>query len=399
MEMSIFLWKWTMWKKIFFDTIKEEKSVYEEEKNMKIEKRRWMLRVLIIVVLLHIFIFFRTYFKRFLTAESVEKLTDYDDYNLYKVDVKYDYSIQNVIDYGIKDNQTFVEAILAEALPHVPVHIKTPDFGCSAFTAKESDGTIRMGRNYDFKNDTSALMVHCKPKDGYESIAFSALDNIQANDADANLKKKLACVAAPFVCLDGVNEAGVSIAVLTLDSEPVAQDTGKEVIGTTMAIRLVLDYAGTTEEAIKLLEKYDMYATGGRDYHFYITDASGDGRVVEYDCEDEKRPMKVTEIPAITNFYGAYADRVEPNQKNGIYGHGKERYDSIMEILNEDSDNQAEQTTWNALKAASQEPNPEEITSNTQWSIVYDNTNCTAKIALRRKWNQITEFDIHGQTK
>lgn len=399
MEMSIFLWKWTMWKKIFFDTIKEEKSVYEEEKNMKKENRRWMLRVLIIVVLLLIFIFFRTYFKRFLTAESVEKLTDYDDYNLYKVDVKYDYSIQNVIDYGIKDNQTFVEAILAEALPHVPVHIKTPDFGCSAFTAKESDGTIRMGRNYDFKNDTSALMVHCKPKDGYESIAFSALDNIQANDADANLKKKLACVAAPFVCLDGVNEAGVSIAVLTLDSEPAAQDTGKEVIGTTMAIRLVLDYAGSTEEAIKLLEKYDMYATGGRDYHFYITDASGDGRVVEYDCEDEKRPMKVTEIPAITNFYGAYAERVEPNQKNGIYGHGKERYDSIMEILNEDSDNQTEQTTWNALKAASQEPNPEEITSNTQWSIVYDNTNCTAKIALRRKWNQITEFDIHGQTK
>lgn len=388
-----------MWKKIFFDTIKEEKSVYEEEKNMKKENRRWMLRVLIIVVLLLIFIFFRTYFKRFLTAESVEKLTDYDDYNLYKVDVKYDYSIQNVIDYGIKDNQTFVEAILAEALPHVPVHIKTPDFGCSAFTAKESDGTIRMGRNYDFKNDTSALMVHCKPKDGYESIAFSALDNIQANDADANLKKKLACVAAPFVCLDGVNEAGVSIAVLTLDSEPAAQDTGKEVIGTTMAIRLVLDYAGSTEEAIKLLEKYDMYATGGRDYHFYITDASGDGRVVEYDCEDEKRPMKVTEIPAITNFYGAYAERVEPNQKNGIYGHGKERYDSIMEILNEDSDNQTEQTTWNALKAASQEPNPEEITSNTQWSIVYDNTNCTAKIALRRKWNQITEFDIHGQTK
>ena len=47
MEMSIFLWKWTMWKKIFFDTIKEEKSVYEEEKNMKKEKRRWMLRVLI----------------------------------------------------------------------------------------------------------------------------------------------------------------------------------------------------------------------------------------------------------------------------------------------------------------------------------------------------------------
>ena len=30
---------------------------------------------------------------------------------------------------------------------------------------------------------------------------------------------------------------------------------------------------------------------------------------------------------------------------------------------------------WEALKAASQEPSEEEVTSNTQWSIVYDDTN------------------------
>ena len=189
MEMSIFLWKWTMWKKIFFDTIKEEKSVYEEEKNMKKEKRRWLQGALAAGAAVGVTMVGKTYGKRLATANSVEKLTDFDDYNLYKIDVKYDYNTQNVIDYGIKDNQSFVNAIIKEALPHLPVHIKTPDFGCSAFTAKEADGTVRMGRNYDFKYDTSALIVHCKPKDGYESIAFSALDNLQANDADANLKK------------------------------------------------------------------------------------------------------------------------------------------------------------------------------------------------------------------
>ena len=366
---------------------------------MREKKGNWACLGLTVIVILSILIFFKTYYRRLTTARTVEKLTDDEDYNLYKVDIKYDYSIQNVIDYGIKDNQTFVEAILSEALPHIPVQIETPDFGCSAFTAVAADGTVRMGRNYDFKNDTSALLVHCKPKDGYESIAFAALDNLQANEADASLEKKLACVAAPFVCLDGINEKGVSIAVLTLDSEPTEQDTGKEVIGTTLAIRLVLDYAATTEEAVELLEKYDMFATGGRDYHFYITDPSGDGRVVEYDCENENRTLKVTEMPAITNFYGAYIEEVEPNQKNGIYGHGRERYDKIMTVLDQAEENQTEETVWTALRAAAQEPNPEDITSNTQWSIVYNNTDCTAKIALRRNWDQIEIFDIHGLQK
>lgn len=124
------------------------------------------------------------------------------------------------------------------------------------------------------------------------------------------MKKKLATLTAPFICLDGMNEKGVSIAVLTLDSEPVHQNTGKPVIGTTLVIRLILDRAATTEEAVELLNQYDMFATSGRDYHFYITDASGDGRVVEYDCESETREMVATPIRSITNFFGLYKDKV-----------------------------------------------------------------------------------------
>lgn len=43
-------------------------------------------------------------------------------------------------------------------------------------------------------------------------------------------------------------------------------------------------------------------------------------------------------------------------------------------------------TAWEALVASSQEPNPEDVTSNTQWSIVYNNTDLTATISLRRNW-------------
>ena len=335
-------------------------------------KKHKIIRTVLLVILLLLIVaaggFISVYEGRFQTISSIQKVTDYDEYNLYRMDVKYDYDLDRLIEYGITDNQSFVDAIVKEALPILPVHIKAPDFGCSAFTLQEADGNVLMGRNYDFKRDTSAMLVYCEPKDGYKSVAFAALDNISANIPDASM-----------------------------NSEPVHQNTGRPVIGTTLVIRLILDRAATTEEAIELLNQYDMFATSGRDYHFYITDASGDGRVVEYDCESETREMVATPIRSITNFFGLYEDKVLPNQKNGIYGHGKERYDK-MEAIFDYEEVYTSDVAWEALKAASQEPSEEEVTSNTQWSIVYDDTNLTAEIALRRNWDDVIGYNLKDNT-
>ena len=351
--------------------------------------------ILLAVVVLAVAVFIGLYFTRLLTISSIEQITDYaDGYNLYRMDVKYDYSLDNIIDYGIQDDQTMIDAILKEALPLLPVKIKAPSFGCTAFTLTDTDGGVHMGRNYDFRKNTSAMLVYCAPKGGYRSLAFAALDNVSANVPDENIKKKLASLTAPFICLDGINEKGVSIAVLTLDSEPVRQNTGKPVISTTLAIRLVLDRAATTEEAVELLRSYDMFASSGRDYHFYITDASGDGRVIEYDINGEPRELIDTPSEAVTNFFIRHVDQVLPNQKNGIYGHGRERYDAIMEILDAQRGAHTNETAWEAIRAAAQAPNPENITSNTQWSIVYNNTALTAEIAIRRHWDDITYYTM-----
>ena len=367
--------------------------------NMKTKHHplRTILLSLLILLLLVLVVFVGFYFTRLQTIQSIEQITDYDDgYNLYRMNVQYDYSLDRVIAYGITDNQTMLDAILKEALPLLPVSMKVPNYGCTAFTLTDTDGSVHMGRNYDFKRDTSAMLVYCAPKDGYRSVAFAALDNVGANIPDESLKKKLATLTAPFICLDGMNEKGVSIAVLTLDSEPVNQSTGKQKIFTTLAIRLVLDRAATTQEAVELLDSYDMFATSGRDYHFFVVDASGDARVLEYDPEQEGRPLRWTKMQAITNFYGCYAYMVQPNQRNGIYGHGKERYDAIMEVLamrDPDGDIPAD-TAWKALQAAAQDPSPNDVTSNTQWSILYDNTALTAEAVIRRDWNTKTSYDL-----
>lgn len=370
------------------------------KKKMTVKKAVGMILLAIVAVLvIGVVAFVCLYFSRFRTMESIEQITGYDDgYNLYSMHVTYDYDLDHLIDYGIKDNQTMVDAIVKEALPVLPVHIKVPNFGCTAFCIKDTDQDVLMGRNYDFKNDTSAMLVYCTPKNGYKSVAFAAMDNVSANVPDESIKKKLTSLTAPFICLDGMNEKGVSIAVLTLDSDPVFQSTGKPVIATTLAIRLILDRAATTEEAVALLQEYDMFASSGRDYHFYITDASGDGRVVEYDCESETRELVATPIRTITNFYGLYKEKVLPNQKNGIYGHGRERYDAVEEVLEKEEGSYTVATAWEGLQAAQQLPNPEDVTSNTQWSIVYNDTDLTAQIVLRRNWEDITEYDLNTNT-
>ena len=355
---------------------------------------KYILLFLLLVILCVLVAFCWLYGGRVKSVSSIHKLTDYGDgYDLYSMDIHYDYNLDRLISRGITDDQSMIDAILAESLPLLPVHIKAPKFGCTAFTLTDAGDDVHMGRNYDFKNDTSAMLVHCTPKDGYSSVAFAALDNVSANQPEANLKKRLATLTAPFICLDGMNEKGVSIAVLTLDSEPVHQDTGKPTIATTLAIRLVLDRAATTQEAVDLLRGYDMFASSGRDYHFYITDASGDGRVVEYDCESSTRELVDTKSEAVTNFFILYRDRVEPNQRNGIYGHGRERYDAVMDVLAQ-NETYTVSTVWSALRAASQDPNPEEVTSNTQWSIDFNNTDCTADIVLRRNWEDVIHYSL-----
>lgn len=354
-----------------------------------------VLIVLLAAILICIAVFCIVYCSRFRTMSTITRLSDYDDgYNIYSMTVKYDYDTQKIIDSGFTDTQGYVDAVIKESLPLLPIKMELPSFGCSAYRAVTTDGKTVMGRNYDFKLDTSCMVIKCEPKDGYRSICSVALNNIGADRADAGLTAKMACLTAPFSCLDGVNEKGVSVAVLTLDSEPTDQNTGREKITHSLAIRLILDKAATTQEAVDLISGYDMLSVNGRDYHLFVSDASGDSRVLENDCESETREFTATPMQAITNFYGMYSDKVESHQRNGIYGHGKERYDYMMEIIDACDGVLTEENSWEALMAAATEPNPESVTSNTQWSIVFNNTDVTADVTIRRHWGDVFSFSL-----
>ena len=107
---------------------------------------------IVAVLLAAVLVFVGIYFTRIQTMNSIEKLSDYDDgYNLYRMEVKYDYSLDDVINYGIKDNQTMIDAILKDALPLLPVKIEAPSFGCTAFTLTDvTPGSVSSSRFSSF---------------------------------------------------------------------------------------------------------------------------------------------------------------------------------------------------------------------------------------------------------
>ena len=115
---------------------------------MKVVSR--ILILLLALVLVVAGVFTGVYFTRIQTVSSIRKVTSYDDYNLYSMNVQYDYSLDDVINAGITDTQSLIDAIVGEVLPLLPVKVRVPSFGCSAFTAQTADGEIMAMRHKEY---------------------------------------------------------------------------------------------------------------------------------------------------------------------------------------------------------------------------------------------------------
>ena len=63
--------------------------------------KKILVRIISIILILIILlggVFTAIYFTRFQTISTIRKVTDYDDFNVYKLNVKYDYNLDNIIE-------------------------------------------------------------------------------------------------------------------------------------------------------------------------------------------------------------------------------------------------------------------------------------------------------------
>ena len=262
-----------------------------------------------------------------------------------------------------------------------PVKAKEHLCGCSVFVVESPEGEQIVGRNFDYAK-TGALLVHTRPKNGYASYSMVCLAHLditeENNRAPDKLMGKLLMLSAPYGCVEGLNEKGLCVVVLELKTEPTAQDNGKKDIITTVAVRMLLDKCSTTEEAIKMLDKYDMFSSAGKPYHFLITDINKNTVVVEW----AEQKMVVLDSHYATNFQLA-------DGKDYRVGAGHDRYEIIQRALEKSQFTLTEKDAMKLLEDVKVEWNG---TWDTEWSIVYNVNKFSLKICRNMDFNSVYEF-------
>lgn len=362
-------------------SIESKKIPDKYNKGRDILKRlKFILALLILaIIVLGSLIFYIMFWKDFRTVTSIKNVSNG---SYYEMDYVSDYHFDDFLKVGASSDTELMQFVLQKLLKGIPINMDAKQgFACSTFSITNTDGDYIFGRNLDWRSKTVPVLVHTKPQNGYESIS---LCNINFMGGDCDLKYfsgKLASLCLPYMPLDGINEKGVSVAVLQLDNAATKQSTGKVGITTTTAIRLILDKAANVEEAITLLQSYDMYSSemANVDFHFMLADSIGNSAIVEYTDNQMKVVRKEGSFQVCTNFkitdylgqditrdicfrYAAYTKKF--NEMNGV-------------LTNEDAFQFLKSLSLAEMRGASG-----------GWSVLYNNTRLNMSLSTADEMNQ-----------
>ncbi len=324
-------------------------------------------------------------------ANSVKKLKT----GLYSMEFKGDYGLDQLMEQGgasdADELAIYLTQFLSQGFYTPETSESAPAYGCSTLSATTSNGNAVFGRNYDWES-CNAMIIHTVPENGYESISTACPDFLGFGEEwlPEGMENQIMALAAIYVPLDGINEKGLFVADLMAGDDTVTkQDTDKPNVTTTLALRLMLDHAATVDEAISLLQQYDMNSDIGSAHHYAIADASGRSVVVEYLNED----MVVTSTPIVTNHY------LSAGEKQGVgSAQSHDRYDKLLNTLERANGVLETDGVKNALQSVSQGSYKDEY-ELTVWSIVYQ---CRENsISAQFYWNENYEeyYELSLQTE
>jgi hypothetical protein len=156
--------------------------------------------------------------------------------------------------------------------------------GCTTLAARGQNGESVLARNHDFFF-SPALLLFTAPPDAYTSV--SVVDaGLLGFDTEAKAESLCrsdhsALLYAPFIPMDGMNECGLAVGTMYTSQADLDRDPGKNTVFVFDAMRLMLDHAKNTREAIELLGKYNI-AFPVIPSHLLIADSSGDFIIVEF---------------------------------------------------------------------------------------------------------------------
>lgn len=337
------------------------------------------------------------------TLASFQKLSDRDEAHrdgaVYQINFSGDYFFDEFLSQGGASNDAELISFVTRSITKgiIPMHIKTSSIACSAFTADTQSGDRVFGRNYDF-SATNTTIVYTDPGEGRHA-SYSTIDlSFLGLDADKDVEtigQKFLTLAAPYVPLDGINDAGVACGIfMSYQGEgkgtPTDTQTDRPDITSTTLLRLILDYADSVEDAVALAQQYDLHDSASSCFHYMVADSTGRSAILEWvgtdadhDTDGAQRQLNVlwndtdalsdsADWQVVTNFIKTpgYYDGTSAEMK------GLDRYEHLAAALRETDGIVADKDAAMDLLASvgRRTWDNDDSNSNTVHSVVYDLT-------------------------
>ena len=337
------------------------------------------------------------------TLASFQKLSDRDEAHrdgaVYQINFSGDYFFDEFLSQGGASNDAELISFVTRSITKgiIPMHIKTSSIACSAFTADTQSGDRVFGRNYDF-SATNTAIVYTDPGEGRHA-SYSTIDlSFLGLDADKDVEtigQKFLTLAAPYVPLDGINDAGVACGIfMSYQGEgkgtPTDTQTDRPDITSTTLLRLILDYADSVEDAVALAQQYDLHDSASSCFHYMVADSTGRSAILEWvgtdadhDADGAQRQLNVlwndtdalsdsADWQVVTNFIKTpgYYDGTSAEMK------GLDRYEHLAAALRETDGVVADKDAAMDLLASvgRRTWDNDDSNSNTVHSVVYDLT-------------------------
>jgi hypothetical protein len=298
-------------------------------------------------------------------------------------------SLQKVDDHPLY-TMRYVGAYTAQTLPTEPSSASRASplaWGCSLFAALGDASNRVYGRNFDWDH-SPAILLFTEPPDGYASvsmvdIAYLGFTGARANNiADLSLAERRALLRAPALPFDGMNTRGLVVGMAAVTPGNMPRDPSKPTIDSLRVIREMLDHAASVDEAVALMQRYNIDFTGGPPIHYLVADTSGRAALIEF--YQGKLIVIPNETPShhATNFIRSSV----ANAQGQCW-----RYDTLAQRLTASAGraNAPDALKW--LREVAQ--------NSTQWSIVYGMSTGEIVVTMGRRYENAQTFKLKMENR
>jgi len=320
---------------------------------------------------------------------TLASIRQVDDYGMFQMTYFGDYGFDDFLLVGAESDRDVEAFVVNRLLRGIPIDLNITGGGCTVFVIRNNEGEVLFGRNFDFGTYSPPIQLITRPDNGYASISTVNMQflGFNENSLPSGLNwNSFPALGAPYVPFDGMNEKGVAIALLAIPEADPPFNEGRIMLGTTTAIRLVLDKAASVEEAVELLRQYNMYFSAGIECQFLIADASGRSVIVNY-WDGELKITEATEaFQVATNF-------IPYNDLNIGEGFDEfERYDRVMEVIESNGGVLSEMQVIDVLAEVGVRGDNGE--NRLQWTVVYNLSTLGGTIFANRNTDNCITFQL-----